>query len=215
MAENLPNGWEATTRRIASQVAQKVFPGTQLARDLDGEAPTHIWERRNSFDPARPFEPWCYRVLFNLAMNLLRNRRRRRPIDGLTGASRSERPDATAEVEDRTWESTQRHVENQLDQAAGFGTEQLRWLETLPARRRVIALAVAGLWPAVPTDCWERWLGEAGIEPPFPPPECQPANGLHANVRLVAQCLGQTESAVRQHFYRSLQGLKSYGGDQP
>lgn len=57
--EKLPDGWEETVWRIARQVAQRRFPGTQLARDLCDNAPSYVWERLNSFEPENAFEPWC------------------------------------------------------------------------------------------------------------------------------------------------------------
>ena len=79
----------------------------------------------------------------------------------------------------------------------------LNVLTTLPVRRRIIALAIAGLWSRVPTELWTRWLREAEIEERFPPPECCMENGLLANIQLVAGFLGQSQDVVRQHFYRA------------
>jgi len=134
----------------------------------------------------------------------------RRP-DWQGGEEESERSEELARVEpeDPSWKRDWKQAEDQLDGERQFSGEELKQLETLPPVRRVIALAVAGLWQAVLPDRWKRWVEEARIDPPFPPRECCAANGFRANVRLVAQSLEQTEDAVRQHLYRAKNVLRS------
>lgn len=205
----LPADWFEITRRIAWEVGQRRFPGTQLAQDLCEEAPSHIWEKISTFRPAKgSFPAWCYRLVDNLAIDLLRQRQRRRPVDGPTGAPPDGQPQPWLRVEDPRWRKEQQAVETRLDAQQGFAPQDLERLQTVPVLRRVIALAVVGWSGAVPPDLWHKWLEDAKIDPPFPPPDCSPKNGLRPNVRLVAEALEDSEDNVRAHFYRSLPVLR-------
>ncbi len=210
----LPNGWEQIVKRIAQKVAQQRFPRTQLAADLCVDAVSHVWEKREYFDPdSGQFEPWCYRVITNLAMDMLRHFLRRLEIDGPTGTFKSEPSDLTLVTVDGKWQTEQRRVDDELDSAVPFKCDELAHLEKLPPLRRVIALVLTGWWRAVPPSTWEQWLHSAGIDSPFPPPECRPIYDFSENVSLIAQRLGRTVDSVRQHFYRSvpvLRGLTRY-----
>lgn len=216
----LPDGWRQTAHRIAREVAQRRFPWTQLAHDLCDDAPDHVWGRRNSYDPEKgPFEPWCYTVIDHLATDLLRERRRRLQVDGWTGTAPSygkAKQPCLSEPEDPRWKNQQAQVERQLDGAQKLSPDDLKQLEKKfrRARRcRVIALAVVGWWNAVPPDVWNRWLSEANIDRPFPPP-C--SDDLCARLREIADALGSNYNAVRQHFFRAqpvLRDLK-YGREQ-
>lgn len=231
----LPQGWEETVKRIAKVVAYRRFPGTQLAEDFPDDAVSHVWENQQFYDSESPFEPWVFAVLGNLATDCLRKRRRRRRVDGLTGRYVEEESRADMEAgddsgeevdsEDRSWKNDQKRVEARIDVPDHFCERDLEFLATLPARRKIIALAVTGLWNEVPAEVWDTWLRDARIDPPFPPSECCPENlenGVHVNVRLVAEALGQTENTIRQHFYRAknvlqtlekLERLKDYAGE--
>lgn len=205
----LPERWEETVNRIAERVARQMFPGTQVAADFPHDAVSHIWEKRQFYDSEKPFKPWVGAVLRNLAKDRHRESKRRRRVDGWTGRYVEEgESDIQAgdgigqpDPEDRSWKDDRKRVEARID--APFSQRHLDRLATLPARRRVIALAIAGLWSRIPTEQWTRWLRDAEIEEPFPPPECCLENGLLANIQLVADFLGQSKDVVRQHFYRA------------
>lgn len=206
----LPEGWEKAVKRIAKVVANRRFPGTQIAKDLPHDALSHIWEKRKFYDSEKPFEPWVRAVLRNLATDWRRKLKRRRRIDGLTGryveegasVNGKENGSGQLDPEDRSWKNDWKRVEARIFPDRFF-QRHLDVLKSLPVRRRVIALAIAGLWSRVPTEQWTQWLREAEIEEPFPPPECCLENGLRANIQLVADFLGQSKDVVRQHFYRA------------
>lgn len=207
MAEGqLPEGWEEIAKRIAKMVAQGRSPGSQLAQDLCDNIVSHVWERRSSFDPAKgSFKAWCDRVAKNLATDLLREQSRRKKWESsyFEEAAKRQQSPAAFDPEDRNWKNDQSRVVEKLDGPFKFCDEQLNELETLPPRRRVIALAIAGVWSWVPTEQWKQWLREAELDESFPPSECCLENGFPANLLAVADWLGQSEDVVRQHFYRS------------
>lgn len=207
----LPEKWDETVKRIAKAVAHRQFHGTQLVQDFLHDAVSHIWEKRRFYDSEKPFEKWVGRVLRNLALDRLRERERRRRIDGRTGRRVEEgSKDLEAgygseqlDPANRSWKDDRKRVEARIDTLDHFFQRHLDVLTRLPVRRRIIALAIAGLWSRVPTELWTRWLREAEIEERFPPPECCMENGLLANIQLVAGFLGQSQDVVRQHFYRA------------
>jgi RNA polymerase sigma factor (sigma-70 family) len=211
--EKLPDGWELIVKRIAREVARRRFPKTQLAQDLCDNAAGHVWERRNSYDPGKaPFEAWCFTVIRNLATDLLRSLRLRGHVDGRTGKFVS---DSEAEIpcpedfEDRSAHLQLEHIQYQLDHRTAFCKQDLAALEELPAQRRVIALAVADLQAKVPPDLWEQWLADANLEPPFPSADLSESANLIDRCQQIADELSMSLEAVRQHWYRALNTIRS------
>lgn len=217
MAEGeFPVDWELTVRRIAKIIAQWRFPGTQLAQDLCDEAQSFIWEKRAKYHSEKgSFPSWCHTVLNNRATDMLREWRQRRRVDGVTGTWSDEdsEPYEPIEQADPRWDKEWGLINNQLDGERQFSRDELELIETLPLRRRVIALALMGLWRKVPEHIWNNWLDQACIQLPFPPDECSPANKLAENVRILAASLGDSEDAIRQHFYRARNVLKRLNYD--
>ena len=229
----LPDGWEETVREVATIVACRRFPKAQLARDLCDCAPSHVWERRNSYDPARSFRTWCSKVVDNLAIDMLRNFRRRRRFDGVTGEDAiAERYGIGRDLQktdgwtdaanwskrhedegrnDPVCEDPHNETDRCLDGPQMFSPDDLKRLEDNlndAPLRRVIALSVLGWWTAVPPDIWERWLTKARINPPFPPPFPDDRDDPDTRFRVIADASGVSPNAVRRHLTRARSVLK-------
>lgn len=194
-------------------MARRRFPKTQLAQDLCDNAAGHVWERRNSYDPEKaPFESWCYTVVRNLATDLLRSLCLRVQVDGRTGTvvsgSEAEKP-RREDPEDHSSHLPFKHLEYQLDHQTAFCKQDLAALEELPAQRRVIALAVAGLHIKVPPDLWGQWLADANVEPPFPSADLSEWANIIDRCQQIADELSMSREAVRQHWYRGLDTIRS------
>lgn len=83
-----------------------------------------------------------------------------------------------------------------------------QWELELPPLSRVIVLALTGLFQQVPRETWCRWLKESEAPETFPPLSVYSEESIEGRSRMIAQELGMTPSAVRQHYYRALPVLR-------
>lgn len=65
----------AAHQRVVYRIALRITGNPQEAEDVAQEAFVRAFERLDRFDPARPFAPWLYRIVHNLALNRVRRDR--------------------------------------------------------------------------------------------------------------------------------------------
>jgi RNA polymerase sigma-70 factor (ECF subfamily) len=63
----------------ARRTAYLILGDRAAAEDVVAEAFLRVWEQIGRFDPTRPFEPWFYRIVVNLAIDDRRRRARSQP----------------------------------------------------------------------------------------------------------------------------------------
>jgi RNA polymerase sigma-70 factor (ECF subfamily) len=63
----------------ARRTAYLILGDRAAAEDVVAEAFLRVWERIGRFDVSRPFEPWFYRIVVNLAIDDRRRRARSQP----------------------------------------------------------------------------------------------------------------------------------------
>jgi RNA polymerase sigma-70 factor (ECF subfamily) len=63
----------------ARRTAYLILGDAAAAEDAAAEAFLRVWERIGRFDARRPFEPWFYRIVVNLAIDDRRRRARSQP----------------------------------------------------------------------------------------------------------------------------------------
>jgi len=87
-------------RGIVLKVAHSYAAHVEDRRDLAQEIAAQAWKAYRSYDPARPFSTWLYRVALNVAISHLRTHVRREAvrIDGV--ADRAHDEDTTRETDD-------------------------------------------------------------------------------------------------------------------
>ncbi|HEY4292308.1 sigma-70 family RNA polymerase sigma factor [Luteibacter sp.] len=86
-------------RRIVFKVAAVYAYHAEDRRDLAQDIALQVWRSFASFDPARPFATWLYRVALNVGLSHARRERDKPPmvgteaLDGLEGGSPIAEPD--------------------------------------------------------------------------------------------------------------------------
>jgi len=89
----------AAHRRIVLKVAAVYARGVEDRKDLGQEISLQLWRSFGSYDPARPFSTWMYRVALNVGLSHARRQRERTQpldaslIDTLGGGAAIEEPD--------------------------------------------------------------------------------------------------------------------------
>ena len=71
----------------AVRAAYLIVRDTALAEDVAQDAFLRAYSRIGQFDPGRPFGPWFYRLVVNLAQRAAANAGRQAPLDGLAAGS--------------------------------------------------------------------------------------------------------------------------------
>lgn len=194
---------------------------SQLADDLISEAVGHVWLGRESFDPTRgTFEAWSYKVIDNLAKDLMREQWYRSEIEGhlghFFGEEDQEQHFDINEAKDPYSQEDLQAAIRRLDSLPQLPPEDIQTLEEkLSPKARVITLAVVPgkLWRKVPSVVWNQWLDAAGIDPPFPPEDPEEEGELDSITRRtewLASAARMAPAAVRQHYYRSKRKLKNF-----
>jgi RNA polymerase sigma-70 factor (ECF subfamily) len=62
----------------ARRTAYLILGDRAAAEDVVAEAFLRVWDRIGTYDVSRPFEPWLYRIVVNLAIDEQRRRARSR-----------------------------------------------------------------------------------------------------------------------------------------
>lgn len=179
----------------------------QHYNDFCDQAPAHVFEKLSYFDPQKgySFLAWCSRVLRNLAIDMGKQRERRREIlypmgvvEGKEGLESSNEPpsDESPIVDQVSW--------GEPISAKGLALVK----DNFPPLQRVIWVAMAGLVYRVDAAVWKQWLEEADVEPPFPPKEVYDFDDLLARIDCISQALGMSRDGVRQHWYRARNVLR-------
>jgi DNA-directed RNA polymerase specialized sigma24 family protein len=192
---------ERYIKPLAKKIALKRCFSWQQARDLYKEAPGYIWGKLPQFDSsAGCFCGWCSQVLSNWAIDRGRRAKRERAKFGPYPEQ--------SEMDQLPWEATvrdnkQRPIWEQVSANEALSHRQLEILGKLPALRRAIACAAAGLVERIPGEVWSAWRQEAGLAEDFPPPEIAKYDDPLDRLRLLAEYLGMPFDTLRQHWYRA------------
>ena len=200
---------DSAIRKLVYDIAAKYALSSQALSELAEEAPTAVFTRFNSFDPARGnFRAWCYQVLDRWLIDEHRKkrriRRRERPIsDVFDGESRSTDGMAEWSFEDHHGSDPAAKAQWRIDFDRYFGEEDLQELEKIPVKRRVFGLAVAGLWDRVPEETWQAWVNKIhGLPQPFPPSGIEDCETPNDRIHFLADSLHISSQSVRMHFER-------------
>ena len=176
--------------------------------EFNQEVYVRILESLAQFNPAQRFEPWVREVAKNLAIDRGRDKHARHtvPFSVLERKARYEAGGQEAFSFAETIVDPASELRPSLDRLCDeepFCSEQIVKLIDLPAKRRVIGLAVAGLHTKIPPATWKEWCQEAGLGEDFPPPAVESCITYEARVQKFAELLGLSESGIRQHVLRS------------
>ena len=108
-------------RRVVS-IAWGIIRNADDAEDLAQEAFVKAYETIARFKTGEPFGPWIYRIVTNLALDTIKHRRRyqHEELSGAEAASRRDRADLPAEVNE---------LGRRIDEA----------IESLPEMQRIVA----------------------------------------------------------------------------
>jgi RNA polymerase sigma-70 factor (ECF subfamily) len=71
-----------TYERVLYRIAWRMTLDAEEARDLCQEALLRVYRNLDKYDPARPFEPWLYRVATNVCLNWRKRPRRVEAVGG-------------------------------------------------------------------------------------------------------------------------------------
>jgi len=190
---------ERYIKPLANRVAfRRRFPEEEFI----AEAIPWVWEKLSQFDPhVGCFSAWCYRVLYHFAIDWGRRRKREQKRfvqSSVLESSEEELPWIKTIPDDK-----QRDIWEQLSAREVFSERQLAILRKLPAMRRTIACAAAGLVERIPGEVWSAWRQEAELTEDFPPPEIAKYDDPLDRLRLLAEYLGMPFDILRQHWYRA------------
>lgn len=190
---------------LAERVARAFRGACQLYRDFLDNATSHVIEKLTAgvYDRAKPFEPWCNRVLKNLLNDFgrRRNKERLRVLDTDASGDRAA-PPPTAAIESADPAPYWPSLEAQLVAGRRLSERDVAKLEATPSLRRVTVLAASGVWVLVLPACWQRWFEQEEIEPPFPPTEILAIDEPRRRLAPLAEAMGMEYEAVRSHWNR-------------
>jgi len=176
--------------------------------EFKGDVQAKVFERLTKFNPAQSFEAWVCKIAENQAIDRGRDKHARHtvPFSVLERQARYEAGGQEAFSFAETIVDPASELRPSLDRLCDeepFCSEQIVKLIDLPAKRRVIALAVAGLYTKIPPATWKEWCQEAGLGEEFPPQAVESCLTYEARVQKFAELLGLSESGIRQHVLRS------------
>lgn len=191
---------------------KKRIDSSRIFEDFRDGYEFHIFRKLEEYDPSRArFSTWCYQVLYNWAIDLIRaetSRRKREVLESdFRGPERQEEESAEGGLEELA-EASEEPVWEMVAQREALCPRQIEILEKLPVLRRVIACAAAGLVWRIPPTTWRQWVEQAKLDADFPPPELADYDEPLDRLRFLAEYLGASFSSVRQHWYRSLEVLR-------
>jgi len=190
-----------------------VSPKSTLRDDFIENAPSLIWERFGSYDPMRPFKPWCAVVLENALTDELRKQGRHharfKSESDLFASSVEEGTRGCRDCLENIKPARQVSDLRKEDCFEALSDRDITLLETeLTAKARVTVLVVAGLWVRVPSHIWEKWLDEGGYPRGFPPDEVLDLEDVGERVKAVAEELGEARPCITMRWRRSLPVLR-------
>jgi len=176
--------------------------------EFKGDVQAKVFERLTKFNPAQSFEAWVCKIAENQAIDRAREKHARRtvPFSVLERQARYEADQEEGLSFVETIADPASELRPSLDRLCDeepFCSAQIAKLSELPAKRRVIGLAVAGLHTKIPPATWKEWCQEAGLGEDFPPPAVESCITYEARVQKFAELLGLSESGIRQHVLRS------------
>ena len=99
-----PAAYETLVRRyqrILFNVAYRLTANREDARDITQNVFVRAFERLESYDPARKFFSWIYRIAVNESLNYRRQQHAHEPLSPAFEAARTSDPVERAEVSDR------------------------------------------------------------------------------------------------------------------
>lgn len=99
----------AEHRRIATKVAGTYCSHPEDRRDVVQEIATQLWRAFPSYDGARPFSTWMYRIALNVAISFVRRASRDRTI-AVDGASLDNVPGDGADEPDERLRTLRRLI---------------------------------------------------------------------------------------------------------
>lgn len=196
--------------RLANRVATRKNASPTVRDTLLAEAVTHVFDKRDAFDGALgAIEPWCWRVLANLCVSLIRNeaaenRRRARYRSAEEYRQAGQLRPRRASPTDGSPDDFEERQRPRPDLVA--------FLERLPQPMDRLLLAT---YAGVLDDCGHavvnRWCHEA---------KCDRASDLlgiatmpkRERKRALAETLDRQHDWVRTRIYRALRMLQD-GGD--
>lgn len=201
--------WDGRTRiveELAAQVAAKLNM-IPLTRDefLSG-AMSWVVEQGHRFDPGKgPFSPWCYRVLHNHGVDVIRRNARDLELkqekrhENRRSLARNARLDRTAPEPD---EAPARDPADMLEQHVA-------------GEDRIFLAIDVGLLGRLAPDRVEAWLRQTQLPADFPWQDLE-AIEKQADRRkaLVAVC-GKDDGWLRQRLNRALKKIKKAEGVDP
>lgn len=184
----------------ARKVARRFLPPHRQYPFIE-DAPSEIFLRLGKYDTRYPFAPWCYRVLSNLAISQYRKQRRERFL-----------AECSREIEARPGrEEDPGLLLMRREACPPLGPGDLERINRWPARTRILALALSGLWARVPEGQWRQWLTEGGVEPPFPPEGFEEIRTTRAKLGLLSEVLNFSPLTAAQQWHRSRRRLRTLG----
>jgi RNA polymerase sigma factor (sigma-70 family) len=196
--------------RIARQVANRQNASRTVRDELAGEVVGHVFSVIHTFDPSvAKFSTWCYAVVRNHCVTLIRQEARRR------GIAEKARDAAKIDEERQLLEGPAPSPAEEREEAelrAGrprFDLVPLLDAHLQPIDRLLLA-GYVGLLSAVDGDVVDRWCRDA---------ERPDAAGLteiegvpkSQRKQAMARILGEKLGWVRQRIFRAVQRLKQQG----
>lgn len=207
-------------RQVVNRVAARRHIREDIYEDLCNDAISKIWEKLGQFAPSRgSFHSWCYRIVDNLFMDIVRARKRGRKV--LNVRRWKTKPISFKKIgfiaagvidEDAVEKAELRKDEPDVKPEAvkeegGFSQSQLLALNNVPLLRRVICLAATGLYRRVPNQLWDSWVQQLGLLPPYPP-DFRSCSDDKEILKHLAKIHGIGPSAVKQHLYRGAEAIR-------
>jgi hypothetical protein len=212
----------AQARRVLAARAQAP-PWDDWIENLEGHLWVQIQRLSNSPPEERPtdwddlirnprrFAAWCFQVMDHHFCDLIEKRQRDPLALATTGrpTHEVEQGDAFEEgIPDRSRGGSLEEWEARQDREDPFSARDLRRIGEWKPPGRLVLLCRAGLWHKVPQELWDRWVGECGLVPPFPPQSWKDCDDSERN-RLLAEALGRPRNTVNKIWSRELPKLQS------
>ncbi|MCC6240009.1 MAG: hypothetical protein IT448_06905 [Phycisphaerales bacterium] len=102
-----------------------------------------------------------------------------------------------------------RQSERKLDRNTPMLAADLAHVAAWPLRDRLILLPLVGLWWRVPEDKWSAWVGEYGLEPPYPPQVFLVADDATQRDTILAELFGLLPNTLSQVKCRGKERIQS------
>ncbi len=99
-------------------------------------------------------------------------------------------------------------VIQELDETCPLSDADLRIIQNLSLKRRLVSLPLVGLWQAVPPGLWERWVVEYGLRMPFPPQSFLLEPEKAKRNEILSGLLGLERNSLVQEYCRATKSLR-------